>query len=152
MPAYTNLRTFVNALKTGRTHITDCLDRFFKDLNKVQNHAHGVEFLDLNGVDWPSGPPPWLGAFLDEIGLTAPERDHVLHWPSEQLRRTRAAVVRAVTAGQSPTFRWGLYDGAAPLSVERTGTAGNPEVLFQSPGASLRLTSINYGEVYVEEV
>jgi hypothetical protein len=25
-------------------------------------------------------------------------------------------------------------------------------VLFQSPGASLRLTSINYGEVYVEEV
>ena len=149
MPAYTKLKTFVNALKTGRTHITDCLDDFFRDLNRVQNHQHHG---DLLSGDWHVALPIWLGGFLDEIGLTGPERDHVLLYPKRELERARAAAASAVAAGSSPTFRWGLYDGSEPLAVVRTGRGGNPEVLFQSPGASLRLTNINYGEVYVEEV
>jgi len=149
MPAYTNLRTFINALKTGRTHITDCLDRFFQDAATVQSHRRYAEFA---AGDWSGGPPPWLGEFLDEIGLTPPEREHVLRWSPAELERTRATAAGAAAAGQAPTFRWGLHDGAAPLAVPRSGSRGNPEVLFQSPGASLRLTSINYGEVYVEEV
>jgi hypothetical protein len=150
MPAYTKLRTFVNALKTGTTHITERLDEFFGDLNRIQTHLRFSEFV--NG-DWSAGAPAWLGPFLkDEVGLTGPERDHVMQWPAAELEKARAAAAAAVQAGQSPTFRWVLYDGAAPNTVSRTDAAGKPQVLFQSPGASLRLTSLNYGEIYVEEV
>ena len=149
MPAFTKLKTFVTALKTGRTHITDCLDDFFGDLINVQGHAH---FSDLVNGNWSAGLPVWLGEFLDEIELTPPEVTHVLAWPPTELEKARAAAAAAVQAGQSPTFRWVLYDGAAPNSLVRTGAGGSPEVLFQSPGASLRLTQLNYGEIYVEEV
>jgi hypothetical protein len=149
MPAFTKLKTFVIALKTGRTHITDCLDDFFGDLLHVQGHAH---LSDLVNGNWSASLPVWLGQFLDEIDLTPAEVTHVLAWPPAELEKARAAAAAAVQAGQSPTFRWVLYDGAAPNSLVRTGAAGNPEVLFQSPGASLRLTQLNYGEIYVEEV
>lgn len=149
MPAFTKLKTFVNALKTGRTHITDCFDDFFKNPATVHSHPHFAAFSSGN---WSGGTPTWLPGFLDSIGLTSAERDHVLAWPAAELETARAAAAGAVVAGQAPTFRWVLYDGAAPKSLARTGVAGNPEVLFQSPGASLRLTQLNYGEIYVEEV
>jgi hypothetical protein len=73
MPAYTKLRTFVNALKTGTTHITECLDAYFGNLNAIQAHSRFSEFV--NG-DWSSGPPTWLGSLLrNEVGLTGAERD-----------------------------------------------------------------------------
>jgi len=147
MPAFTKLRTFVNALKTGRTHITDCFDDFFQDPATVLAHPNFTAFSTVWSVT-----PAWLPGFLDSIGLTPEERDHVLAWPLAELETARATAAGAVAAGQAPTFRWVLYDGAAPKSLARTGAGGNPEVLFQSPGASLRLTQINYGEIYVEEV
>jgi hypothetical protein len=145
MPAYTHLRTFINALKSGRTHITDCLDEFFRDPAAVQGHARWAEFSAGN---WSAGAPSWLGAFFDEIGLTSQERDHVLCYPAGELEKTRAAAAAATAANQLATFRWGLYDGNAP----RATVHGGHRIRFESPGESLRLTSINYGEVYVEEV
>ena len=149
MPAFTKLKTFVTALKTGRTHITDCFDDFFQNPATVLAHPH---FAAFSGGSWSGGLPTWLPEFLDSIGLTEEERDHVLAWPLAELETARATAAGAVVGGQAPTFRWVLYDGAAPNSLVRTGAAGNPEVLFQSPGASLRLTQLNYGEIYVEEV
>jgi hypothetical protein len=149
MPAFTKLQTFVKALKTGRTHITDCFDDFFKSPATVLAHPN---FAAFSSGSWSAGTPAWLPGFLDSIGLTPVERDHVLAWPPAELETARATAAGAVAAGLAPTFRWVLYDGAAPNSLVRTGTAGNPEVLFQSPGASLRLTQLNYGEIYVEEV
>ena len=149
MPAYTKLRTFVNALKTGQTHITECLDGFFSDLTTVQDHDH---FTDLMNGNFSAGLPNWFGDFLDEIELTGPEITHVLAWPPAEIEKARAHAAAAVQAGESPTFRWMLYDGAGPNTVQRIGANGNREVLFQSPGGSLRLTQLNYGEIYVEEV
>jgi len=149
MPAFTKLKTFVTALKTGRTHITDCLDDFFQDPATVLTHPN---FAAFSAGSWSGGTPTWLPEFLDSIGLTEQERDHVLAWPLAELETARATAAGAIAAGLAPTFRWALYDGAVPNSLVRTGAAGNPEVLFQSPGASLRLTQLNYGEIYVEEV
>jgi hypothetical protein len=72
--------------------------------------------------------------------------------PASELEKARQAAAVAVVAGRSPTFFWGIYDGPAPLAVPRTGPGDEPQVLFQSPGSSLRLTDFNYGEVYVEEL
>jgi hypothetical protein len=149
MPAYTKLRTFVNALKTAQTHITECLDLYFSDLTTVQGHGH---FADLMNGNFSAGLPNWFGDFLDEIGLTEAERNHVLAWPPAEIEKARAHAAAAVGANESPTFRWVLYDGDNPNTVLRTGANGNREVLFQSPGGSLRLTQLNYGEIYVEEV
>jgi len=149
LPAYTNLRAFVNALKSGKSHICQCLDHYFGDLAAVRNDPNYPEFSDGS---WSGGPPDWLEGFLRSIGLTAAEASHVVRWPAPELENTRQAAAAAVASGRSPTFFWTLYDGDRPQAVSRAGPRGEPQVLFQSPAASLRLTSINYGEVYVEEV
>lgn len=149
MPAYTRLRTLVNALKTGRTHITDCLDAFFSDLDEARRDPNYADFVSGN---WSSGPPTWLGDFLDRIHLKPEERDHVLRWPPSELEKARAAAAAAVTASPpvSPQFRWELYHGDDPLT--QPGSAPNHLILFRSPGSKLRITTFNYGEIYVEEV
>lgn len=149
MPAFTHLRTFVNALKSGKSHICECLDAFFHDPAAVQANPHYAAF---DAGSWSDGPPDWLGGLLDSIGLTAEERDHVLRWPAAELEKTRAAAAEAVRAGRAPTFFWGIYDGATPAARKRTGADGHPEVVFESPAAALRLTQVNYGEIYVDEV
>lgn len=152
MPAYTKLRTLVNALKTGKSHICERLDWWFGDLARVHSHRHFREFSSPS-ADWSGGPPAWLEAFLGEdVGLTPQEAAHVVRWPAGELEKTRRAAADAVIGGSSPTFFWTLHDGMAPRATARTGPNGEPQVLFQSPAASLRLTTVNYGEVYVEEV
>lgn len=152
MPAYTNLRTFINALKTGKSHICECLDAFFADLDAASGNDNWADFIDANQNWSTTEPPAWLEGFLLSIGMTADEARHVVNWPKQELQKTREAAQAAVNSNQSPTFFWGLYDGDVPLADPRTDPDGNPQVLFQSPGASLRLTLINYGEIYVEEL
>jgi hypothetical protein len=148
MPAYTKLRTFVNALKSGQTHITDSLDAFFQNPAAVMADANWAAF---SSGDWLGGTPSWLPAALSSIGLTGQEVEHVLKWPLAELEKTRVAARDAVNAGEAIKFFWVLYNGASPVSVPSNPPTGR-QVLFQSPGASLRLTSVNYGEIYVEEV
>jgi hypothetical protein len=145
MPAYTHLRTFIEAVKTGRTHITERLDDFFADLPAAREHPHWGDFVNGN---WTGGAPEWLGGFLDEIELTTAERDHVLRYPAAELERVRAAAANAASDGISPTFRWGLYEGNEPRVI----TMEQGRIVLESPGGSLRLTRVNYGEVYVEDV
>lgn len=146
MPAYTQLRTLIAALQTGETHITQCLESFFADPNDVTRDPNYSNFV---GGNWSGGPPAWLGTFLDSIGLRPEERDHVLRWPPSELEKARAAAAAAVQAGQSVKFRWELYHGNDPVTEPSTTAA---LVLFRSPGSKLRLTKVNYGEVYVEDV
>lgn len=147
MPAYTHLRTLINALKTGQTHITDCLDAHFSDPGHVRSDSHYGRFIS---EDWSNGPPEWLGPFLDSIGLEPEERDHVLRWPPAQLEAARAAAAAAAQAEQAIEFRWEIYHGDVPETQSMTRPA--PRVLFRSPGSKLRLTKVNYGEIYVEDV
>ena len=144
MPAYTHLRTFIDAVKSGRTHITGCLDDFFASADRTGD----PNWNDWMGTNWSGAAPAWLSDFLDRIGLTEAERDHVLRYPPSELERTRGAAAEAVGQGVSPTFRWGLYEGDGPRVTIQHGH----RILFESPSNSLRLTRVNYGEVYVEDV
>jgi len=148
MPAFTELKTFVKALKSGKTHITDRLDVFFQNPAGVQGDANWVNF---SSSDWLGGTPAWLPAALQTMGLTGEEIEHILKWPLGELEKARVAARDAVNASDAIKFFWGLYGGPAPLTVPSNPRTGR-QVLFQSPGASLRLTTLNYGEIYVEEV
>jgi hypothetical protein len=155
MPAYSTLKTFIDALNTGRTHITKSFDDFFSPTGNVTGHARWEAFLNGN---WSSGPPPWLASVLTDppptgIGLTVPERDHVLKWPGPELERARDAAVRAVSGSgvvpaKAPKFFWELSNARTPQTLERVSSAGVPEIVFQSPRFAVRRTGPDQVEVH----
>ncbi|HET8943654.1 MAG TPA: hypothetical protein VFO59_02640 [Dehalococcoidia bacterium] len=157
MPAYSTMKAFVMAINTGRTHITESLDAFFSDPARVKNHSN---WTDLSTGNWSSGPPPWLGQVLgapvpnDGVGLTGPETAHVLAWPLPELEKARDAAVRAVRGTgvvppKAPRFFWVLYPGTTPRTIERVSSAGDPEIVFQSPRAAVVMEG---DEVFVRDV
>lgn len=140
MPAYSTLRDFVAAIKSGRTHITRSLDAFFSNLDQVTLHQ---KWTTLEKGNWSAKAPSWLEAVLiADVGLTAPEALHVVRWPSQELEKARDAAVRAVKGagvvkGKAPKFFWELYNGTTPRTLERVSSAGVPEIVFQSPRAAV---------------
>jgi hypothetical protein len=157
MPAYSTLKDFVEAIKTGKTHITRRFDLFFSPPAAVTGHPDWGKFSTEN---WSSGPPLWLGAFLDSIGLTPPEINHVLLWPGPELEKARDAAVRAVSGsgvvqGKAPKFFWELSNGLTPQTIERVSSAGIPEIVFLSPRTAVVIThnaATNKDEVEVHDV
>ena len=154
MPAYSSLQDFINALNTGRTNITKCFDAFFSPASNVTGHARWNDFSTGN---WSAGPPPWLSDLLlapptGEIGLSVPERDHVLKWPGPELEKARDAAVRAVSGSgvvppKAPKFFWELSNGRTPQTLERVSSAGVPEIVFLSPRIAVRRKKADEVEV-----
>jgi hypothetical protein len=162
MPAYRAWKTFVTAIRTGRTHITESLDDFFSNANRVKQH---INWPALETGNWSSGPPGWLLQVLQDpptpgnppqsgVGLTPAEAAHVIAWPPQELEKARDAAVRAVkgagvVTGKAPKFFWELYNGRTPRTVERVSSAGDPEIVFQSPRAAV---VVQGDEVFVKDV
>lgn len=152
MPVYSTMRAFVQAINSGRTHITESLDRFFENPDSVRGHPH---WPDLETGNWSGGPPDWLRRVLsEEVKLTPPETNHVLAWPGPELERARDAAVRAVRGvgavpPRAPKFFWELYNGSTPRTVERVSSAGGPEIVFKSPRAAVVMEG---DEIFVRDV
>ena len=152
MPAYSTVQAFINAINTGKTHITQSLDSFFSNPAQVTGHGNWSDFVNSN---WSAGPPAWLSGVLDnDVGLTPPERNHVLAWPGPELEKARDAAVRAVdppgqAPARAPKFFWELYRGPTPRTDLRVSSAGDPEIVFRSPRAAV---VIEGDEVFVRDV
>lgn len=142
MPAYSSLRTFIEALRTGDTNITRTLRRAIA--------REGVALIrDRASVD------PHLSDDLREVlaryGMATEEIDHIENeWPPEKRNEAREWVLAAADENRSVAFSWELFAGANPAN--RMDDPGAPEpvlITFQSPRKGVNLSWPNFGQVKV---
>jgi hypothetical protein len=145
MPPTTSVRTFIRALQTGRTRITNALDDLLSHPNLGDN-----QFFDafsqpgaLNGE-----LPQYLRDALIERGLTEEEVKHMDHWPDAQKELVRAAVVIAINNARPVKFEWELHSGAESNNIIDMPEEGDVKVVFKSPRAGLNLTTTGTTEQY----
>jgi len=146
MPAYSTLRTFIAALKTGQTNITRSLEGLINDDEKRQGHAWRVR----NAGVFDGAFDPWLREMLGDAGLSTPEIDHVERWPDPQKETVRQEIVAAIDDNRTLGFNWEIWEGADPVSDVREETPGTRRVVFRSPRAGVRLSGVNFGSIHVD--
>src|SRR2546426_10801189 len=106
MPPYSTLKTFVQALQTGRTNITECLERYFNNFPAVSGHPHFADLQQPGAVDRPM--PAWARQVLRGAGMSDAEVSHIDRWPDGEKEKVRAAVVDAVQNTRRMRFAWEL--------------------------------------------
>jgi hypothetical protein len=148
MPPYSTLRTFIDALTTGQTNITRCLDLLTNDDTKRATYASQMATSGLlNGQQFPG----WLRTELTQAGMKAEEIEHIERWPDAEKETARAQVDQAWTNRRPVHFSWELFDGNDPLAEVRRDPNQDVRVVFRSPRRGVRVTShINLGEIKVE--
>jgi len=148
MPPVSTVRTFIEALRTGRTNITRALDQLLANPGSLQDDP------DYPGVQQQgalNGMPEWLRARLTQPPVAPPLRpqeiDHIERWPNGQKEIVRAEIVTSIQQNRRTTFAWEHYRGSAPVNEVRPGPGGGIEIVFRSPGANITLTAA--GEIDV---
>ena len=143
MPPYSKLHTFIDALKTGETNITRCLDRLVNNPQKRREH-----FDFAKQVNAFSNFPGWLRDELSQAGMSQEEIDHIQRWPTEEKETVRIQIVDAVQEKRPLRFGWELYEGGRPVSDVRREAGRDTRVVFRSPRAGVRTEG---DEVHVAE-
>ena len=143
MPPYSRLQTFVDALKTGETNITQSLDRLVNDDRKREAH---VDFVTTANAF--ASFPDWLRDELANAGMRPEEIDHIERWPNEEKGLVRIQIVHAIRDNRPLRFGWELYDGGRPVTDVRRQPGRDARVVFRSPRTGVR---VDGDEVYVEE-
>ena len=141
MPPSTTIRHFINALKSGRTNITEALDGLFNDPAFLATYP---QFATAN-FDAPL--PDWARTALSSRNVSSDEIDHIDAWPGKEALRQQ--VLQALQAGAGLQFFWEVHRGADEENVVAAG-AGNTTGTFRSPGNTVRLSFITFGDVQVE--
>jgi hypothetical protein len=104
------MRTFLKAIRTGKTNTIEALDVLFADPAAVVAHA-GFAALDAAGA--VNTLQPWARTALRGLGLATAELDHIDEWDAGQKELVRQAVVHAAKNGFPVEFFWQLTDAAA---------------------------------------
>lgn len=136
MPPMSSLRTFISALRSGDTLTT-------RALNNVLAQRTGADELvgvlkKRNGFNAPLTSP------LRDAIRRAPLPDETItecidRWPDDQKERARRAIVKAVDAGRSVRFTWGLTESTeCETMIDASGT-GAVTIRALSPRSSLRI-------------
>jgi hypothetical protein len=146
MPAYSTLKSFINALKTGDTNITQCLERLANDRAKRAQYATDIRALHTGVGQLPG----WLRNEMVQAGMSQPEVDHVERWPDREKEKVRLQVVEALDHDSNLHFSWELFEGDDPLSEVRRDPSQDVRVVFRSPRKGVKLSAINHGDVKVE--
>jgi hypothetical protein len=145
MPAYSTLRLFVKAIKTGDTNITQGLERLVNDRAKRQQYLS-----DINAAHTAVGAlPGWLQIELIQAGLSQAEVDHCSRWPDAEKEKVRKQVADAILE-RSIHFSWELWDGNDPQSDVRRDPDQDVRIVFRSPRQGVKLSLLNFGDISVE--
>lgn len=148
MPPFSTIRTFVKALQTGRTNITESLDRLMTNPSRHQQHPQFSEITSAQALDTL---PAWVRQLLRDHGMTDPEMDHIDAWPNGQKELVRQKVVAAVQSDRQVHFLWELHDDATPANdIQDPDAAGHITIRFRSPRHGVKLSSITFGDIKVE--
>ena len=146
MPAYSTLRSFVKAIRTGDTNITQCLEALANDSAKRQQYLN-----DINAPQTAVGAlPGWLQIELIQAGLSQAEVDHCSRWPDAEKEKVRRQVADAIPDRQKVHFSWELWDGNDPQSDIRRDLNQDVRIVFRSPRSGVKLSLVNYGDISVE--
>jgi hypothetical protein len=146
MPPYTTLRTFIDALRTGQTNITRCLETVSADRTLLETNAADVRTAGRFHPQFPD----WARAALLFAGMSEEELRHIEDWPPVEKEVVREQLARSLDAPLRLVFRWEVHDGAEPRTELRRDAGGEAELVFRSPRSGVQLTSrINMGDIKV---
>ncbi len=148
MPPYSSIRTFITALQTGRTNITESLERLMSDHAALRQHPHFQDFRRGRAADAPM--PAWTKAALRASGMKNEEIAHIDGWPDLEKDVVRAVMAGAVDAERTVHFFWELHRGAAAQTeIIDPDEWGDVTVIFRSPRAGVQLSANNSVDVQV---
>jgi hypothetical protein len=144
LPAFSTVRTYMQAINTGDTNITRVLTIL---MHYPAQWAPNVAQITVN---------PQLSQFLkDEFGapgrMTQQEIDHIdTQWPMAQKEILRTAVLQAIDVGRPMIFKWGTTPGSTPETVVAGPAPNAPltvpvRVTFLSPAASFVFSGEDVG-------
>ena len=145
MPAYSTLKTFVRALRTGETNIT-------KKLTEALAAEGTALITEQESVD------PDLSEDLKELfanyGMKPEEIAHIENeWDGPLRNEVRVWILNAYGASpaQPVTFSWALFDGEGPENDRVDPGGADPvSVTFLSPRKGVKLSWLNYGDISVD--
>jgi len=147
VPPTTAIQTFIDALRTKQTRMTQVLEYLANGLNAAEKQE-----LTLAGQfsrplsDWP----PALKRKISQHIQSPAEIAHLQAWPSAEREKARQAIADGVMSGDGVVLRWDLGDGNAPVTEVAPHVAGQPYVVtFRSPRANVRW-EMAQNEVFVD--
>ncbi|MEX1255022.1 MAG: hypothetical protein WEE64_11855 [Dehalococcoidia bacterium] len=136
MPTHSSMRTFLQAVRTGKTDTTEALDIIFATPGELADHPNFEEFAQSGALDTL---PVWARRELRKVGLGSAEINHLDEWPNDQKEQVREALVQAIEEDQSVGFYWTVHDGA---DEETEISSGQDTVsiafVFRSPERRVR--------------
>ncbi len=146
MPAYSTLKSFIKALKTGDTNITQTLESLVNNRAKRNQYSS-----DIRATHTGQGQlPGWLRSEMVQAGMSEPEVDHCERWPDREKEKVRQQLVEAMDSDANLHFSWELFDGDHPLSEVRRDSNQDVRIVFRSPRKGVKLSTLNYGDISVE--
>jgi hypothetical protein len=146
MPTYSTLRSFINAITSGDTNITRCLEKLANDRAKRQKYS-----ADIRAPHAAIGHlPGWMRNEMVQAGMSQPEVDHVERWPDPEKEKVRRQIVESMDGDTIIHFSWELYDGDTPLTEIRRDPNQDVRIVFRSPRRGVKLSALNLGGVKVE--
>jgi hypothetical protein len=147
MPPMSTIRTFIDALSTGRTRTTKALE----EATSRRRGATAEELMAALGrrgaLNAPLEDP--IRQIIRKTSLPDRYIDRCIDaWPDAQKERARRAMVRAMRDGKRLRFRWGLTAGRG-YETEITTAGTRTTITALSPRSTLHVSA---GEVHVAPV
>jgi len=150
MPPTTSIQTFIEALRTKQTKLTQRFDGLMERPGGRGRSLSPTELGALSQAGAFAGPvPEWPLREDISAGLTQAEIDHLEEWPAGEREKARAAVVSAIHADRDIRFYWDLYDGATPITEVQRLTGLPIIVTFKTPRPMVQVEQDASGEVIV---
>ena len=141
MPSATGMRTFLRAIRTGKTRTTKALEELVRARNPALINRLRASPRALNGL------PAWLRAALVNQGAANPALDlsdeefnHIRHWPNSEKRKVRNWIDTAIgPPARNVHIRWKLHAGnASDNDVDNLPGPGDITITFRSPESRVR--------------
>ncbi len=129
MPPTTSVRTFIQALQSGKTGTTRGLDALFTP--PYEGKPGATDIQEPGALNAPLHG--WAVTALINAGLSGPEIRHMNLWPDDQKEDLRAVLAQAVVDDRGAQFFWGLHDGSEPLTEVDDSGPGDVIVRFLTP-------------------
>jgi hypothetical protein len=129
------MRTFLRAIRTGKTDTTEALDVIFAKPGVLAEHPNLEDFQQPGALDIL---PDWARAELRRVGLRTADINHIDDWPSDQKEQARQALVQAIDQDQPVGFFWTVHDGEEEETEVTGGQDVTIAVIFRTPERRVR--------------
>ena len=137
MPPGTRVRTFIEALQSGRTNTTKALDAVFTRPGSLQNHPHRNDFRTAGAFNIL---PAWARSEFQQAGLSNVELAHIDSWPTHLTDAVRTSLNDAIQNNRNAVhFFWEPYDGnVEDTQIIDPDANGDITIKFRSPRKNIR--------------